>query len=89
MTQCQMGAFVVSLRSIAKRELSIGHGELSHIIDAAADQIGRLAAENERLRAALEKIAFLTGGIDTPATSNAAHYEAVNALNGNEQIAGD
>ena len=53
MTQCQMDAYVIGLRSIAKRELSIGHGELGHIIDATADQIDRLADDNERLRAAL------------------------------------
>lgn len=37
--------------------------------------------EIDRLRAALQKIAFTTGGIDTPSTSNAAHYIAVEALN--------
>jgi hypothetical protein len=43
-------------------------------------ELDRRAAEIARLRAALEKIAFITGGIDTPATSNAAHYEATRAL---------
>lgn len=43
---------------------------------AAKDDVDVLIHERERLRAALKKIQWITGGIDTPSTSNAAHYEA-------------
>lgn len=51
------------------------------ILDISTMEAILVAIRTEaRLRTALEKIAFVTGGLDTPATSNAAHYEATAAL---------
>jgi len=49
-------------------------------LDRAVLQAQHYRREVERLRVSLERIVFITGGIDTPSTSNAAHYEAAQAL---------
>lgn len=43
-------SFISNLRSVARRELHIGHAELGHIIDAAADELERIRAENRCLQ---------------------------------------